>query len=227
MSELADSKDDDLEDRGLVGHSYDGFFKIDKRLRKIEGMHLPGRSGVSVTQIQTFALVFVVWFFVFVLLIDPILELIGISVTGFVFLGVLIAPPALCSWRVIRPMPFGKSIPSTIRSILMYYLDDKEHARGRPVKTPRRPDDEYVLHYQRDWAVAQEFAPEVAGEGDWTDYSTEAFRTSGQENVQLQEWMDEKAVVNYRKATASKKAVATEQIKAHNPRGQIATAADF
>lgn len=224
---MAEDQDIDLEAEGLYGLSYDSFFAIDKRVRKIRDLHIPGRSGLSVPSIITFFIVlfFSLLFQVFVF--GQLMSLFGIPGHWMLFTLVVLGPPVLCSWRVTKPMPHGKTIPGTVQSHLTYWMDDEVHRRGLPVKSPWQPSNEYVQHYQRDWTVNQEFAAEVPGEGDWTDPGTEGLfaRTKGE--VDLQEWMDGKAIAHYEAETEAKHVRTTEEITVHDRRGPAATVAEF
>lgn len=53
------SQDRDIEAEQLYGSSYDSFFTIDKRVRKIQDLYIPTRAGLSVNQIVTFFMTFV------------------------------------------------------------------------------------------------------------------------------------------------------------------------
>lgn len=220
---MADTQEEDLDKEGLVGVSYDSFFKIDKRVRKVQDLHLPTRAGISVNQIATFFIALFFSFLFYALVIVQLTSIFGISIHWFVALLLLFVPPLLCAWRVSLPMPSGKSIPGTARSLLTYYLDDPVHRRGRPIKTDPRPHDEFVQHYMRDWTVSQEFAGEIPGEGDWTDDATEKLfiRCSG--HVDLQGWMNEKAIDNYMVASNAKRDTTAKEIAVHDRRGTAAT----
>lgn len=220
-------KELDLEAEGLYGVSYDSFFAIDKRVRKIQDLHIPTRAGVSVNQIITFFIVLVLSFMFQVLILGQIMSLMGIPGHWLLFLAVVFGPPFLCAWRVTKPMPSDKSIPGTVQSLLMYFLDDPVHRRGRPVKTNTRPRDEFVQHYLRDWTVNQEFSAEVPGEGDWTDDETENLFTRASGHVDLQEWMDRKAIEHFEMETAAKNSTTSKEITVHDRRGSAATVTEF
>lgn len=220
---MAEDTEADLEKEGLIGVSYDSFFKIDKRVRKVQDLHLPTRAGISVNQIATFFIVLLFSFLFYALIIVQVTDLFGISVHWFVTVLLIVAPPLLCAWRVSLPMPSGKSIPGTARSLLTYYLDDPVHRRGRPIKTDPRPPDEFVQHYMRDWTVSEEFAAEVPGEGDWTDDDTEKLFVRCTGHINLQEWIDQKAIENYLSASEIKRDTTAKEITVHDRRGTAAT----
>lgn len=213
----------DLEAEGLIAMSYDSFFAIDKRVRKIQDLHIPTRAGLSVPQILTFFLVLVLSFMFQVLILGQVMSLLGIPGHWMLFVLVVFGPPILCSWRVTRPMPHGKSIPGTVQSFMAYHLDDEMHRRGRPVRAPRQPEDEFVQHYMRDWTVNQEFAAEIPGEGDWTDPETESKFSWARGSVDLQDWMDSKAIANFTRESAEKSSNTKQEITVHDRRGPAAT----
>lgn len=220
-------KELDVDAEGLFGTSYDSFFAIDKRVRKIQDLYVPTRSGLSVNQIITFFIVLFVSFLFQVLILGQIMNLLGIPGHWLLFLLVVFGPPVLCAWRVTKPMPSNKSIPGTVQSLLMYYLDDPVHRRGRPVKDLPRPREEFVQHYQRDWTVNQEFAAEVPGEGDWTDDDTENLFNRASGHVNLQEWMDRKAIEHFEAEAAAKHSTTSKEITVHDRRGAAATVTEF
>lgn len=224
---MADDDDIDLEAEGLYGMSYDSFFAIDKRVRKIQDLHIPTRAGLTVPQIMTFFFVLVISFLLYVLVIGQILSLLGISLGWMGLLVFVLGPPILCSWRVTKPMPHGKSIPGTVQSYVKYYMDDEVHRRGRPVPLPKQPDDQFVQHYMRDWTVNREFAAEFPGEGDWTDPHTEALFARGTGAVDLQSWMDAKALANFEAENAKKETRTKTEITVHDRRGPAATVTEF
>lgn len=214
----------DLEEEGLYGSSYDSFFAIDKRVRKIQDLYIPTRSGLPVNQIITFFVVLVFALFLQVFIVGQFFSLVGWNEPAIVFWGILLGIPILASWRVSKPFPSAKSIPGTLRSAVTYLLDDPVHRRGRPIKTNRRPLDEFVQHYQRDWTVSQEFAAEIPGEGDWTDDETEnLFNRSASERVNLQQWMDSKAIDHFEAEVAARSRTTSKEITVHDRRGAAAT----
>lgn len=220
-------KELDLEAEGLFGASYDSFFAIDKRVRKIQDLYVPTRQGLSVNQIVTFFLVLFFSFLFQVLILGQVMSLLGIPGHWLLFVTVVFGPPILCAWRVTKPMPSDKSIPGTVQSLFMYLLDDPVHRRGRPVKSDPRPQGEFVQHYLRDWTVSQEFTAEVPGEGDWTDDETESLFTRASGHVNLQEWMDRKAIDNHTADADAKSATTSKEITVHDRRGAAATVTEF
>ena len=220
---MAEDADIDLEAEGLYGMSYDSFFAIDKRVRKIQDMPVPTRAGLTVPQIGTFFIVLFISFFLYVFGLGQLLSLLGISLGWMGLVFFVFGPPILCSWRVTRPMPHGKSIPGTVQSYFRYYLDDEVHRRGRPVPPEKRPLDEPVQHYLRYCVVAEEFAAEVPVEGDWTDPHTEMLFARAVDSPDLQSWMDAKAVAHFEAASEDKTSHTEHEITVHDRRGRAAT----
>lgn len=220
-------KELDLEAEGLVANSYDSFFNIDKRIRKFQDIYVPTRAGLGTNQIITFFIVLVFSFLFQVLILGQIMSLLGIPGHWFLFTLVVFGPPILCAWRVTKPMPHGKTILGTVQSALTYYLDDPVHRRGRPVKEAKRPHEEFVQHYIRDWSVNQEFAAEIPGEGDWTDPETERLFSRAKGHVNLQDWLDEKAITHYEVENAQKQSTTSKEITVHDRRGTPATVTEF
>lgn len=224
---MAEDNDVDLEAEGLYGMSYDSFFAIDKRVRKMGDVHVPTRGGVTVPQVGTFFLVVFISFLFQVLILGQVMSFLGIPGHWLLFVFVVFGPAFLLAWRVTKPMPHAKTIPGTVKSMLTYYLDDEVHRRGLPVSTPKRPDDAFVQHYMRDWTVNREFAAEVPGEGDWTDPETEGLFAKAKGHVDLQPWLDEKAVMHFEGEQDSKKSRTAREITVHDRRGPAATVAEF
>lgn len=217
----------DLEAEGLYGTSYDSFFAIEKRVRKVQDLHIPTRAGLSTNQIATFFIVLVFSFLFQVFIFGQLMSLLGIPGHWLLFTLVVFGPPLLSAWRVTKPMPSGKTIPGTVRSIVMYYLDDPVHRRGSPIKESKRPHDEFVQHYIRDWTVNQEFAAEIPGEGDWTDDETELLFSRASGTVNLQTWLDRKAIEHFESEEQEKQASTSKDITVHDRRGAAATVTEF
>lgn len=225
---MADNDNIDWEAEGLVTYAYDSFFKIDKRIHKIQDLYLPTRAGLSVNQIGTFVIVFIVSAVVFALITAPLMGLLHIPRHWMVTVAMIFGPPVLASWRVTKPMPHGKTIPGTVQSITRYLLDDPTHRRGTPVPTAKVPPDVFVQHYQRDWRINREFAAEVPGEGEWTDPETERRRARYEGvTVNLQEWMDAKAIAHWEQHSEAKGESRKVAITPSNPRGRAATVREF
>lgn len=223
------TEETDWEAEGLVAHSYDGFFRIDKRIRKFGDVYVPTRTGISVNQFVTFIVVLFASFLFEVLITGPVMAFLHIPSHWLFFLLRIFGPPLIASWRVTQPMPYGKTIPGTVTSLLTYYCDDTTHRRGMPVPPKKVPDDVFVQHYMRDWTVNREFADEIAGEGDWTDAETERRRARGaaSEVAPLQDWMDRRAIEHWREQQSAKNATTKVAITPNNPRGRVATVSEF
>lgn len=190
---MADAKDDDLEAQGLVANSYDALFLIRKRIRKINDITLPSRTGLATNQIGVGILVFIIATITYGFIGIPLMGLLGIQPTWWITASWLLGPTVLAAQRIAKPMADGKSIGGTFSSWFRYHLDDRVHRRGVPIPRPKQPDDMPVLHYQREWVMSDKFAPLVPGEGEWTDPDTER-RLRKVEPIHLQGWYDSKAV---------------------------------
>lgn len=148
---------DDLEGRGLIAHSYSSFFKIRKRMRKIQDISLPFRRGLGVEQFVTFLLVLFVLLVIYGTLLSPLINLAGWNLTWQFYLVYFFGPAFLAASRAGKPMKSGKTIPGTVRSWLRKLLDDPVHRRGVPLR--RRPAVGRRLHFMRVWQAHPELAP--------------------------------------------------------------------
>ena len=140
---------DDLEQRGLIAHSYSNFFKIRKRMRKVQDITLPFRRGLGVEQFVTFLLALLALLFIYGTLLAPLFALTDVSPGWRFYLLYFLGPSVLLGMRVGKPMKSGKSIPGTVRSWLRKTLDDPVHRRGVPLR--RRPVSGPRIHYLRTW----------------------------------------------------------------------------
>lgn len=192
-------KDEDYEALGLIGHSYDSLFSIRKRIRKINDLVIPFRGGLTTTQIGTGVGVFFLQVLTLGLVVNPLFNLFGGSVPGVFTLAWLFVPPILAGQNIVKPMPYGKSIPGTVQSIIRGVLDDRVHRRGLPVATPRQPHASKIVHYMREWVMFEQYAEGDPLEAPITDRATEArIRLDNRilqdrESVDLQSWWDSKA----------------------------------
>lgn len=156
---------EDAEAAGLVAHSYTNFFKIRKRIRRIQDIPLPFKRGLGTDQFVTFILVFIVLAIINFAILSPIFSLFSIQMEWSFYLVYFLAPPVIAAQKIGSPMPNGKSIPGTAFSYLRAKLDDPIHRRGMPLGkvSPRGKR----LHYVREWtpSVAAD-APFEVGEGD-------------------------------------------------------------
>lgn len=148
---------DDLEERGLIAHSYSSFFKIRKRMRKVQDITLPFRRGVGVEQFFTFFLVLIVLVIVHFTLLSPLFSLLGWDLNWQFYLVFFLGPAFLAASRAGKPMKSGKTIPGSVRSWLRKLLDDPVHRRGVPQR--RRPVVGRRLHFMRPWQAHPDLAP--------------------------------------------------------------------
>lgn len=192
-------QEEDLEAMGLIGHSYDSLFSIRKRIRKINDLVIPFRQGVTASQIGTGLGVFVFQVITFGMLVVPLFGLFGVRPPWQLTILWIFGPPIFAAQNIVKPMPFGKSIPGTIQSFLRYFLDDPIHRRGLPIPTPKQPYDETVVHYQREWVGFEEFVGHEPWEAPISDRATEerisfCNRSLGEEEIDFQKWWDDKAI---------------------------------
>lgn len=199
MSEATTRQEEDLEAMGLIGHSYDSLFSIRKRIRKINDLVIPFRQGLTTSQIGTGLGVFVLQIITFGMIVVPFLGLFGARPPWQLTVLWLFAPPIFAAQNIVKPMPYGKSIPGTVHSLLRYLLDDPIHRRGLPIATPRQPYDETLVHYQREWVAFEQFVADEPWEAPISDRATEdrfsfCNRSLGDEEIDFQKWWDDKAV---------------------------------
>jgi hypothetical protein len=189
---MADAED--LEGRGLIAHSYSSFFKIRKRMRKIQDISLPFRRGLGVEQFLTFLLVLVVMLVIYGTLLLPLMSFAGWNFNWQFYLVYFLAPAFLAASRAGKPMKSGKTIPGTVRSWLHKLLDDPVHRRGVPMR--RRPVDGRRLHYARVWQAHPQLAPYLPPGA--TDPAQPV------DGVDLDEWLGE-TLAEYRRADEQQK----------------------
>lgn len=198
MSESTAGKEEDLEAMGLIGHSYDSLFSVRKRIRKINDLTIPFRQGLTTSQLGTGAGVFVLQIITFGMIVVPLIGLFGERPPWQLTIIWLFGPPVLAAQNIVKPMPYGKSIPGTVQSVVRYYLDDPIHRRGLPIATPKQPYDQNVVHYQREWVGFEEYVGDEPWEAPISDQSTEkrfsfCNNTFGDEEIDFQKWWDDKA----------------------------------
>lgn len=211
MSEAtAGKQEEDLEDLGLIGHSYDTLFSIRKRIRKINDLVIPFRKGLTHSQIGTGLAVFVIQIITFGMLVVPFIGLFGGANAPWQLTATwILVPPVLAAQNIVKPMPHGKSIPGTVQSLLRFLLDDPIHRRGLPIATPKQPYREKVVHYQREWVAFEEYVEQDPWEAPISDRVTEerfsfCNHSLGDEEIDFQKWWDDKAAENLeRERTAS------------------------
>ena len=149
----------DLEAEGLVAQSYTGFFRIRKRIRKIQDIVVPLREGLGVDQLAMFLLAAAIMGILYGALVSPIVNIFEIKLTVPFFLLWFIVPGFFAAQRVSKPMPHGKTIPGYVFSQIRHLLDDPVHRRGIPlVKAPRRGK---AFHFQREFVVHPKFAEDA------------------------------------------------------------------
>jgi len=192
---------DDLEQRGLIAHSYSNFFKIRKRMRKIQDITLPFRRGLGVEQFVTFFLALLGLLFIYGTLLAPVFALTDFSPGWRFYVVYFIAPSVLLGMRVGKPMRSGKSIPGTVRSWLRKTLDDPVHRRGVPL--PRRPIVGPRIHYLRTWQAHPMLRPHLPPSSTY-----DADPPSTQHPVDLDDWLGR--VVDERAAATPRAVVGAE-----------------
>ena len=214
--------DTDLEAQGLTCQSYDALFSIRKRVRKINDLTIPTRRGVGTNQIGAFLVTFIASVITYGLIVLPVMNLVGFGPNGWVMVGWVFGLPVLAAQRIAKPMAHGKTISGSLHSLMRWHLDDRVHQRGLPVPAPKRPCDEKVLHYQREWVMSSPHAEDTPGEEDYSDRDTELRIDANV--VDLQPWYDSKARAHA--AEEQEKAAArdtAEDVKAYYRRGHAAT----
>ena len=225
----AAAQEEDPEALGLIGHSYDSLFSIRKRIRKINDLVIPFRQGLTTAQIGTGFGVFVLQIITFGMLVVPVIGLFGERPPWQLTILWLFGPPILAAQNIVKPMPYGKSIPGTVQSMLRFYLDDPVHRRGLPIATPKQPYEETVAHYQREWVGFEEYVGDEPWEAPISDRTTEerisfCNHSLGEEEIDFQKWWDDKAV-EHLQAEQDAKAVKQEDSDAEigARRGRAAT----
>lgn len=155
----ANEEKKDLEAEGLVAQSYTGFFRIRKRIRKIQDIVVPLREGLGVDQLAMFLLAVLVMGILYGLFVSPIVNIFEIKLTVPFFLLWFIVPGFFAAQRISKPMPHGKTIPGYVFSKIRKLLDDPVHRRGIPLaKAPRRGK---AFHFQREFVVHPKFAADA------------------------------------------------------------------
>lgn len=224
MSEAtAGKQEEDLEAMGLIGHSYDSLFSIRKRIRKINDLVIPFRQGLTTSQIGTGLGVLILQVITFGMFIVPFIGLFGGARPPWqLTVAWILVPPILAAQNIIKPMPYGKSIPGTMQSLLRFLLDDPIHRRGLPIATPAQPYREKIVHYQREWVAFEEYAEDDPWEAPVSDRVTEerfsfSNRSLGDEEIDFQKWWDDKAAEHLEReqvASTTKKQDSDEEIGA-------------
>lgn len=183
---MADSEAENLENLGLIGHSYDSLFQIRKRIRSIQDISLPTRRGISTDQAGVAFLVLILAVITNGFVVVPVMRaLFGHGDIRVTFVWVL-GWPLLAGWGVARPMPYAKTVKGTITTWVRAALDDPGHLRGVPVAAPPVPDGVRRLHYVREWVAGEEYSP-LIGERDATTVGVE--RRFAGDGVKLDDWL--------------------------------------
>lgn len=212
-----------LEEQGLVAISYDAFFSIDTRIRKIDTISLT-RQGFTPQQFAAFGITAFAVLMILALVVVPLLNLVGLSMSWQMLLISLIGLPALAGWAVMQPMPSGKSLFGTITSWVRFRCDDTEHRRGVPVPPSPRSQTAFVQHLQREWVMYDEVAVALPDEMAWTDPVTAAHKARAVGHVDYQTWLDAKAVAHWNAAQDAATTKSSDRLIAPDRRGTPAAA---
>lgn len=176
---------EDLDAEGLIAYSYTNFFKIKKRMRRIQDIVIPLREGISVEQFLTFFGTLAVMGALYGLFIAPLVAIFGMDLGWQFFLFWYLLPAVLASQRISKPMPHSKTISGALGSWVRNKLDDPVHRRGTPLA--KRPREGKAMHYQREFTLHPQFAGDalipVAGSA-----SDEGLVYKGQ-TLDLEDWM--------------------------------------
>lgn len=217
---MAKNEGENLDEIGLICHSYDSLFLIRKRLRKINDITIPMKRGLPTNQLGIFLLVFLLSLITFGLVVNPLISLLSIPKPWVIALLWLFGPPLLAAQRIAKPMADGKTIGGAWRSWLRFHLDDRVHRRGLPVPAPKQPSEESVPHWQREWVPA--FSDDPADRlPEVVEYSDEKTEERFSDNVvDLQSWMDGRSRQHHNAEVKAKTEQAKKEEKAtHFRRG--------
>lgn len=174
------SEDDALDARGLIAHSYSTFFKVRKRMRKIQDLQLPFRRGVGIEQVMTFLLVLVLLLIIYATFLMSLFSVLGWSPPWQFYVLYFFGPPLLAGSRIGRPMKSGKTIFGTVRSYLRKLLDDPVHRRGMPLRN--RPQTRLTAHFMRVWQADPTFERYLPSGATYQDRPTS-------HQVDLDDWI--------------------------------------
>ena len=125
---------DDNDNSGLIANSYTNFFKIRKRIRRIQDIPLPFKRGLGADQFVTFLAVLAVLAILFFVILNPIIMFTGVQLEWTLFLVYFLVPPVLAAQKIGNPMPNGKSIPGAFTSSMR-----STHSPRCSSKPPRSP----------------------------------------------------------------------------------------
>jgi hypothetical protein len=198
----ATSEAEDLEAEGLIAYSYTNFFKIKKRMRRIQDIVIPLREGISVEQFLTFFGTLAVMGILYGMFVAPIVNIFGIDLGWQFFLFWYPLPAVLASQRISKPMPNSKTISGALGSWMRNKLDDPIHRRGVPL--PGRPRGGKVMHFQREFTLHPQFAGDalIPVHGAASD---DGLTYTGQ-TLDLEDWMASRSGENLERHQMEKQA---------------------
>lgn len=156
---MAEKEKEDLTAEGLVAHSYTGFFKIRKRIRRFQDLVIPLREGLGVDQLVTFLLGLIVMGILYGLFVSPLVGILNLKLTFAFFLVWFLGPAILAAQQISKPMPSGKTISGFVASSIRSMMDDPVHRRGVPLAS--KPREGKVFHYQREFVTHPTFAADA------------------------------------------------------------------
>lgn len=163
---MSGETDQDLESQGLIGESYDSVMNIRTRIRQLNDIPIPFRGGITPAQFAILLFGPFVMLMFYAILVAPLARLFGIHLHFLIILAIIFGIPGIASWRALKPMRYGKTIPSTLSSLWRSLTDTRVHARGLPIaERPEDAVDGATLVYQRVWTPAEAVTePELTDE---------------------------------------------------------------
>jgi hypothetical protein len=198
---------EDLEAEGLIAYSYTNFFKIKKRMRRIQDIVIPLREGISVEQFLTFFGALAVMGTLYGLFVAPLVAIFGIDLGWQFLLFWYLLPAVLASQRISKPMPHSKTISGALSSWVRNKLDDPVHRRGTPLA--KRPRTGKVMHFQREFTLHPQFAGDALTPAPGAA-SDEGFSYKGQ-TLDLEDWMASRSSENLERHMMTK--LASRQVE--------------
>lgn len=205
---------EDLEAEGLIAYSYTNFFKIKKRMRRIQDIVIPLREGISVEQFLTFFGTLAVMGILYGLFVAPITNIFHIELGWQFFLFWFPVPAVLASQRISKPMPNSKTISGALGSWIRHKLDDPVHRRGVPLRT--RPRTGKIMHFQREFTLHPQFAGDALTPAE-NAASDDGLAYTGQ-ILDLEDWMASRSGENVERhtmATQASRMVEKEEARNH------------
>ena len=139
-----------------MGESFTQAFDIRQVMYRIQDVDLPFKRGIRVEQFLMFFGAFLVTFVLNNVIVYPIMGLLGIKLPPTFHIALWLALPIFSAVRIGKPMPQNKTISGTAASFLRYYLDDRWHCRGLPMK--EAPQSGLQGNYYRTWTVDPAYA---------------------------------------------------------------------